>query len=227
MLEIKLDAERLDHGLNTLLKNATDTRAMMRGIASELLSMTEENFESESWGGQRWKQSRRAADKGGKTLQKSGQLVAADLCSQTGGKFPAKKRATCRQSDHTGRQQLCPHRQQQKIRRHPPPRRSSRPRPQNQPPSTPLSPHQRQQPTPTRCRTQNPRHRHRRPQKRTLTIKKRTIKCRPFLVALFATPFHFFHPAPSPIIPHHPTSSHLSHHSYIFISLGFTMRQPA
>ncbi|MBM7064682.1 hypothetical protein, partial [Neisseria elongata] len=25
--------------------------------------------------------------------------------------------------------------------------------------------------------------------------------CRPFLVALFATPFHFFHPAPSPIIP--------------------------
>ena len=77
----------------------------------------------------------------------------------------------------------------------------SRPRPQNQPPSTPLSPHQRQQPTPTRCRTPNPRHRHRRPQKRTLTIKKRTIKCRPFLVALFATPFHFFHPAPSPIIP--------------------------
>ena len=32
MLEIKLDAERLDHGLSTLLKNATDTRAMMRGI---------------------------------------------------------------------------------------------------------------------------------------------------------------------------------------------------
>ena len=118
-----------------------------------------------------------------------------------GRQDPAKKRATRRQPDHTGRQQLCPHRQQQKICRHPPPRRSSRPRPQNQPPSTPLSPHQRQQPTPTRCRTPNPRHRHRRPQKRTLTIKKRTIKCRPFLVALFATPFHFFHPAPSPIIP--------------------------
>ena len=91
MLEIKLDAERLDHGLSTLLKNATDTRAMMRGIATELLSMAEDNFESESWGGQRWKQSRRAADKGGKTLQ--------------------KKRATRRQPDHTGRQQLCPHRQ--------------------------------------------------------------------------------------------------------------------
>ena len=42
MLEIKLDAERLDHGLNTLLKNATNTRAMMRGIATELLSMTED-----------------------------------------------------------------------------------------------------------------------------------------------------------------------------------------
>ena len=28
---------------------------------------------------------------------------------------------------------------------------------------------------------------------------------------------------PSRPIPHHPTSSHLSHHSYIFISLGFRM----
>ena len=82
ILEIKLDAERLDHGLSTLLKNATDTRAMMRGIATELLSMAEDNFESESWGGQRWKQSR-AADKGGKTLQKSGQL-AASLTTQVG-----------------------------------------------------------------------------------------------------------------------------------------------
>ena len=77
MLEIKLDAERLDHGLSTLLKNATNTRTMMRGIATELLSMTEDNFESEGWGGQRWKQSRRAADEGGKTLQKSGQLAAS------------------------------------------------------------------------------------------------------------------------------------------------------
>ena len=83
MLEIKLDADRLDHGLSTLLKNATDTRTMMRGIASELLSMAEDNFESESWGGQRWKQSRRAADEGGKTLQKSGQL-AASLTTQVG-----------------------------------------------------------------------------------------------------------------------------------------------
>nr|DAD68763.1 MAG TPA: hypothetical protein [Myoviridae sp. ctT1Q6] len=30
---------------------------------------------------------------------------------------------------------------------------------------------------------------------------------------------------PSRPIPHHPTSSHLSHHSYIFISLGFSCRR--
>ena len=36
MLEIKLDAEKLDHGLSTLLKNATDTRTMMRGIATRI-----------------------------------------------------------------------------------------------------------------------------------------------------------------------------------------------
>jgi len=85
MLEIKLDADQLDHGLNTLLKNATNTRAIMRGIATELLSMTEENFESEGWGGQRWKQSRRAADEGGKTLQKSGQLAASPAIHHLGG----------------------------------------------------------------------------------------------------------------------------------------------
>ena len=67
-------------------ENATDTCTMMRGIASELLSMAKDNFESESWGGQRWKQSRRAADKGGKTLQKSGQL-AASLTTQVGNNY--------------------------------------------------------------------------------------------------------------------------------------------
>ena len=50
---------------------------MMRGIATELLSLTEDNFENESWGGEKWPQSRRAAETGGKTLQKSGQLVAS------------------------------------------------------------------------------------------------------------------------------------------------------
>ena len=37
--------------------------------------------------------------------------------------------------------------------------------------------------------------------KKGLRQQKRTIKCRPFFVSLFATLFHFFHPAPSPIIP--------------------------
>lgn len=86
MLEIKLDSAKLEHGLSTLLKNAANTRPMMRGIATELLSMTEENFESESWGEQRWKRSRRAADEGGKTLQKSGQL-AASLTTQVGSNY--------------------------------------------------------------------------------------------------------------------------------------------
>lgn len=57
-----------------------------------------------------------------------------------GRQDPAKKRATRRQPDHTGWQQLCPHRQQQKIRRHPPPRRSSGARSQNQSPPRPYLP---------------------------------------------------------------------------------------
>ena len=61
MLEIKLDVEAQPRFKYTT-QNATDTHTMMRGIATELLSMTEENFESESWGGQRWKQSQRDAD---------------------------------------------------------------------------------------------------------------------------------------------------------------------
>ena len=46
--------------------------------------MAEDNFESESRGGQRWKHSRRATNEGGKTLQKSGQLTASlitQVCS--------------------------------------------------------------------------------------------------------------------------------------------------
>ena len=134
-----------------------------------------------------------------------------------GRQDPAKKRATYRQPDHTGRQQLCPHRQQQKIRRHPPPRRSSRPRPQNQPPRAPLSPHQRQQPTPTRRRTPNPRHRHRRPQKRTLTTKNGREKTVRFL-------FHYLQLFFTFSIPPNPPSSHffpfISSFLYIYL-IGF------
>ncbi|ASK27937.1 phage virion morphogenesis protein [Neisseria chenwenguii] len=85
MLEISLDAGQLEHGLNRLLKNATDTRPMMRAIATEMVSLTEDNFESESWGGEKWKQSKRAAD-GGKTLQLTGQL-AASISTKTGNGF--------------------------------------------------------------------------------------------------------------------------------------------
>ncbi|ROV54479.1 phage virion morphogenesis protein [Neisseria chenwenguii] len=85
MLEISLDAEQLEHGLNRLLKNATDTRPMMRAIATEMVSLTEDNFENESWGGEKWKQSQRAAN-GGKTLQLTGQL-AASISTKTGNGF--------------------------------------------------------------------------------------------------------------------------------------------
>ena len=85
MLEINLDASQLKHGLSQLLKNATNTRPMMRAIATEMVSFTEDNFENESWGGEKWKQSERAAN-GGKTLQLTGQL-AASISTQTGNNF--------------------------------------------------------------------------------------------------------------------------------------------
>ena len=86
MLEINLDTKDLERGLAQLLKNATDNRPMIRGIATELVALTEDNFEDESWGGDKWKQSQRAASNGGKTLQKSGQL-AASITSRAGTDF--------------------------------------------------------------------------------------------------------------------------------------------
>lgn len=85
MLEISLDASRLEHGLGQLLKNATNTRPMMRAIATEMVSLTEDNFENESWGGEKWKQSKRAAN-GGKTLQLTGQL-ATSISTKVGNDF--------------------------------------------------------------------------------------------------------------------------------------------
>lgn len=94
MLEISLDAGKLEHGLDQLLKNATDTRPMMRAIATEMVSMTEENFDSESWGGKPWPEAARSLsealdpkrNKRGKTLQLSGQL-ASSISTQTGSNF--------------------------------------------------------------------------------------------------------------------------------------------
>lgn len=82
MFEISLDASSLEHGLGQLLKNATHPRPMMKAIAAELLSITEDNFESESWGGKKWL----ANARGGKILQKSGQL-AASIHTASGNNF--------------------------------------------------------------------------------------------------------------------------------------------
>lgn len=82
MFEISLDASSLEHGLGQLLKNATHPRPMMKAIAAELLSITEDNFESESWGGKKWPTNAR----GGKILQKSGQL-AASIHTASGNNF--------------------------------------------------------------------------------------------------------------------------------------------
>ena len=82
MFEISLDASELERGLGQLLKNARHPRPMMRAIAAELLSITEDNFESESWGGKKWP----ANARGGKILQKSGQL-AASIHTASGSNF--------------------------------------------------------------------------------------------------------------------------------------------
>ena len=86
MLEINLDTKQFECSLGQLLKNARNTKPMMRGIAAELVSLTEENFEQESWGGEKWKRSLRANNENGKTLQKSGQL-AASISTQVSNTF--------------------------------------------------------------------------------------------------------------------------------------------
>ena len=73
MLTISLDSSQLERGLGQLLHNLTRRKAVNAAIAAELLSLTEDNFENEGWGGQRWKPTRR----GGKILQLSGQLAGS------------------------------------------------------------------------------------------------------------------------------------------------------
>lgn len=86
MIKISVDSSDLERGLSQLLQNVQNRRPMMTSVATELQSMTEDNFESESWGGQKWKQSQRAANESGKTLQKTGQL-AASLTTQASNDF--------------------------------------------------------------------------------------------------------------------------------------------
>lgn len=73
MLTIELNERDLTRGLSNLLRNLQNRRPMMQGIAAELLSMTEDNFERESWGNEPWQPTHR----GGKILQLSGQLAAS------------------------------------------------------------------------------------------------------------------------------------------------------
>ncbi|MDK4545786.1 phage virion morphogenesis protein [Kingella kingae] len=82
MIKISVDSRDMERGLSQLLQNIQNRRQMMAGVAAELLSMTEDNFESESWGGERWKETHR----GGKKLQLSGQL-AASINTQSGNDF--------------------------------------------------------------------------------------------------------------------------------------------
>ena len=50
MLTITLNSQDVERGLNQLLGNLRHRQPMMHGIAAELLSLTEDNFENESWG---------------------------------------------------------------------------------------------------------------------------------------------------------------------------------
>lgn len=74
MIEITLDDSNLQRGLGQLLRNATHTAPMMRGMAQELENLTKDNFASESWGGDKWPQSKAAAANSRKTLYATGEL---------------------------------------------------------------------------------------------------------------------------------------------------------
>ncbi len=86
MLQIEIDSSDFERGMARLLQNVENRRPITAGIAAELLSMSEDNFASESWGSDPWKQSKRANREGGKTLQKTGQL-AASLTTQSSNDF--------------------------------------------------------------------------------------------------------------------------------------------
>lgn len=82
MIKISVDSRDMERGLSQLLQNIQNRRPMMASMAAELLSMTEDNFESESWGGDKWQETHR----GGKKLQLSGQL-AGNINTQSGNDF--------------------------------------------------------------------------------------------------------------------------------------------
>ncbi len=77
MLSIDLDSSQLDKGFKQLLINARNKRKMMVSIATEMQSLTEDNFSKESFGNEKWIKSQRAIEQNGQTLQSSGQLAAS------------------------------------------------------------------------------------------------------------------------------------------------------
>ncbi|WP_281785751.1 phage virion morphogenesis protein, partial [Uruburuella suis] len=68
MITLEIDDDDFHRGLGRLLKNATNARPMMRAIATEMTSITEDNFERESFGSDRWEKSQRATDENGKKI---------------------------------------------------------------------------------------------------------------------------------------------------------------
>ena len=79
MLIINLDDSQAQKSLSQLLNNASNSRVIMRGLAQELETLTSENFESESFGGQAWVRSMGR----GKTLNDTGELKDSVTSSAT------------------------------------------------------------------------------------------------------------------------------------------------
>ena len=84
MIKFELDDSDAKRGLAQLLRNATNTRPMMNGIVVELEAMTSENFESESWGGEKWADLKYPREGGYKKLYKSGELADSITGKSTG-----------------------------------------------------------------------------------------------------------------------------------------------
>lgn len=86
MIELTLDDSDVKRGLAQLLRNATHNQPMMKGLAGELELMTQDNFESESWGGDKWKDLKYPPKKKGKKLHRSGELEDS-ITSKSGKDF--------------------------------------------------------------------------------------------------------------------------------------------
>lgn len=71
MLIINLDDRQASQSLSRLLQNASNSRTIMRSLATELETMTKENFENEAFGGSPWTRKKFGV---GKTLTDTGEL---------------------------------------------------------------------------------------------------------------------------------------------------------